>query len=356
MTNFLVSSFSMTAAPRSSVFRAQQDLAIAQKEVVTGRHADVGLTLGVSVSRTIAMRAELSNAEKLTSANDAISQRFQTMQTVLGNVATTAENLLSSLVSNGTSDIGLRTAGQQAVSGIGQMVGALNSSLGSRFLFSGAATDRPAMKTDLTDDYATSDAAQAGAAAWQTFLDANAGGDAANVSAADLETFLSDGGAFDALFHQDGANDVWKDTWSDASDVAVVNRIDQTEMMTTSVSANEDAFRNIAKAYVMLSALQSGELNEASKQVLTSRAIETLGKGLTQLTDVRTVIGGHQERIERTREALDSRSMVLEVAIAKTEEVDVYEASTRVTNLMNVLETSYALTSRLSRLSLLNYL
>ena len=77
---------------------------------------------------------------------------------------------------------------------------------------------------------------------------------------------------------------------------------------------------------------------------------------MSGLNTIRTEIGGYEERIKLTNENLDNRVAILEVSVAEMEEVDVYEASTRVTNLRNLLETSYAVTARISRMSILNYL
>ena len=67
-------------------------------------------------------------------------------------------------------------------------------------------------------------------------------------------------------------------------------------------------------------------------------------------------IGGSQNRVELANESLEARKSVLTISISDLEGVDQYEASTRVTGLETLLETSYALTVRISRLSLLNYL
>ena len=47
---------------------------------------------------------------------------------------------------------------------------------------------------------------------------------------------------------------------------------------------------------------------------------------------------------------------IIATHIGALEAVDPYEASTRVSTLMTQIETSYALTARIQRLSLLNYL
>ena len=76
MSNFLVSSFSLSSAPRSAVFRIQDELRNAQKEVTTGRFADVGLTLGSRTNQTVSLRVERESAIRIQEANTLIGQRF----------------------------------------------------------------------------------------------------------------------------------------------------------------------------------------------------------------------------------------------------------------------------------------
>ncbi|MDY8108086.1 flagellar hook-associated family protein [Fulvimarina sp. 2208YS6-2-32] len=352
MTNFLVSSLSLSSAPRSSVSRVQQDLVIAQKEVVTGRFADVGLSLGVSVGRTISMRSEMAGNEKLTSANTQLAQRFATMQSALETTSQAGEGLLNSLISGGDRDASAKANKNAANNNIGQLVGALNSSFGSRYLFSGAKTNTPPMKVDASNAPPELAAVKT---AWQDFLGTlTPPDDPSIVTGADMEAFLKDdpSGPFEKFFTD--AN--WTANWSDASDQQTQARIGENETITSSASANDKAFRDVMKAYVMTASFDIDLLGSEARQVLTSRAIDTLSGGLSNIRELRSEIGIGEERIARTNEGLKSQKMVLKLAIGEEESVDVYEASTRVTNLMNTLETSYALTARISRLSLLNYL
>ena len=61
MSDFLVSSIGLSGAPRMAVYRAQEELAIAQKEVVTGRYADVGLSMDLTPQ---AVKSLLSRARE----------------------------------------------------------------------------------------------------------------------------------------------------------------------------------------------------------------------------------------------------------------------------------------------------
>ena len=365
MSSFVISSYSLSAASRSGVFRAQSDLRDAQKEVTTGRLADVGLSLGAGSSRSFSMRAELQTADQQVQTNGVLGTRFDQMQTALSSIADSAQSFMQSLIANGSTAGGTTATIDQAKSSLDQLMAALNTSSGGRFLFSGAQADQPAIAFRSVPDafgatvavgaYDQGSSAQAATAdafatAFGTTQDASG---VATISADDLKAFLD--GPFANLFGDAGAGGGFGN-FSGTNTEPVYNSIDGSSRVNTAYPAASEAFRNIAKAYVMLSDLGAGGMSEDARQLLTSQATETLGKGISQLTDMRGQIGATQARIENTNTALKSRSNVVTMSLNSLEEVDPYEASVRVTNLTNLLESSYALTARISRLSLLNYL
>jgi flagellar hook-associated protein 3 FlgL len=67
-------------------------------------------------------------------------------------------------------------------------------------------------------------------------------------------------------------------------------------------------------------------------------------------------IGTGQSRLKLASGSLDASKVRLTSAIQALESVDSYEAATRINLLMSQLETSYALTGRISRMSLLSYI
>ena len=360
MTNFLVSNYSLMSAPRNAVSKIQQELTIMQKQATTGRLADVGLSLGLRTNQSISLRSETESVARQLDTNAIISQRYSIMQNSMDSLAATGDSLLSSLIANGTGDPGTHANIDQAKASLQQLVGSLNSSSGSRFLFSGAATDQKSIGFttaggDTADTYFDGSTAQDATATAFTaaFGFSQDSASVADLTESDLEAFLD--GTFEDLFAT-GAGGGWTQNWSSADDSTILNRISDSESIKTSYSANEEAFRNIAKAYVMLSDLGAANMNDGARQLLTSRAIETLSKGLNQLTQLQAEIGGNQARLELADQTLDARKNVLTISISDLEEVDQYEASTRVTGLQTLLETSYTLTARISRLSLLNYL
>lgn len=361
MSSFVISSYSLSAASRSGVFRAQNDLRDAQKEVTTGRLADVGLTLGAGSSQSFSLRAELQTTDQQAQTNGLLATRFDQMQTALGSIADSAQHFMQSLLANGGTASGTAATIDQAKSALDQLTAALNTSSGGRFLFSGARADQPAIAFQAAGGGGSADAYDQGSTAQAATADAfttafgtpQDGAGVAAISAGDLKAFLD--GPFADLFGDASAGGGFGN-FSGTTTEPVYNSIDGSSRVNTAYPAASEAFRNIAKAYVMLSDLGAGGMSDEARQLLTSQATETLDKGISQLTDMRGQIGATQARIEDTNTALKSRSNVVTMSLNTLEEVDPYEASVRVTNLTNLLESSYALTARISRLSLLNYL
>jgi flagellar hook-associated protein 3 FlgL len=67
-------------------------------------------------------------------------------------------------------------------------------------------------------------------------------------------------------------------------------------------------------------------------------------------------MGSVQTRVNDATERLTIQSQSLAKSIGSIEDVDPYEVSVRLNNLQTQIETSYALTSRISQLSLLKFL
>ncbi|WP_373504174.1 flagellin [Aestuariivirga sp.] len=67
-------------------------------------------------------------------------------------------------------------------------------------------------------------------------------------------------------------------------------------------------------------------------------------------------IGAGQQRLRTARDAYEIQTASITEAINALETVDPYEAATRVNLLMTQLEATYAVTGRLSRMSLLSYI
>ena len=165
-----------------------------------------------------------------------------------------------------------------------------------------------------------------------------------------MQTFLST--SFDAEF----ASPAWNTNWSSATDQVLSSRISTTEVVDTSVSANQPALRKLAEAYTMLNDLGTANLSKSTFQVVVDKAISLVGGATSDLAVLGGNIGSIQQRVTGATDKLKIQHDILNEQIVAMENVDPTEASVRVSTLQNQIETALALTARLQKISLINYL
>lgn len=62
----------------------------AQKELATGRHADVGLTLGAQTGVAVSLRQDIAQIKSIKDTNSLVLTRMQASQAALNTLATTS--------------------------------------------------------------------------------------------------------------------------------------------------------------------------------------------------------------------------------------------------------------------------
>ncbi len=348
MKTTFVSTVAVATSLRQSILKTQGDLVGAQKEATTGRFADIGLSLGGHTGRTVSFRQEHARLNAVVDSNALTSGRLDSTQAALGDIQTVAKDFLGALIALPEGAIGATVLQEQAEAGLTALIQGLNASMGGKHLFGGINSD-PA---PITDYFATPAPAnkQAVDSAFATAF--GIGQDdpgVAAISATDMQTFLD--GPFQALFD----DPQWAD-WSAASSQNMQSRITPTEVVETSVNANEQAMRKLAMAYTMVADLGTAGLNEGTLRVLTEKATQLMAEGINEVTALQARLGGVQGRIAQVNDRMSMQLDILSRQVTDLEAVDPYEAASRVNTLMTQLETGYALTARMQRLSILDYL
>jgi flagellar hook-associated protein 3 FlgL len=344
-----ISTRSLTDIPRLSMAKLQEKLAQAQKEVSTGRLADVGASLGLRTGETVSLRQEHGRLQSIKDTNGVVASRLEATQAALGTLSEGAKDFLNQLVAARNGEGGAQVIQQQAQAALAAFADTLNSTFNGVSLFAGVNTDVQPVTAYATQPPAAN--AQAVATAFQTaFGITQSDPGVANISAAAMQTFLD--GPFAALFDPAG----WSSTWSAASDQNIKSRISTSEMIETSVNANDAAFRKLASAYTMLADLGAAGMNQAAFQALVDEAIGALGAAEIGLTQLGADIGTAQERVAKANDRMSIQIDIITTHIGALENVDPYEASSRLSELLTQVQTAYAMTARIQGLSLLNYL
>lgn len=335
---------------RASIAELQAKLLIAQKEVASGgRVADVGLHLGNRASEILSMRAQFSQFGIIRQANSGIAVRMDTTQVALTSIIKDAEEFLGQLV--GMRD---RTIGSDVVQSLGKtrlqaLTEVLNTGLDGAHLFAGQNTQNKPI-VDYYGEGIPSNKAGIDAAFLATFGFTQDDPSVESIDAASMQAFLD--GAF-ALHFEEPA---WSAEWSNASDVVIYDRISLSERIPTSVSANEEPLRKLVKAYTMVAELGINGLNDQAYNVIIKEATRLIGEAVQGVATIQAKLGNSQERLNIANDRLERQIAVLNERIAAAETVDPFEAATRLTGIMTQIETSYTLTARIQRLSLINHL
>lgn len=349
MKTTFVSTQAISTAVRFSVLKTQAELITAQKEVASGRWADVGLNLGGHTGQAVSLRHEHARLNTIMDTNGLIAARLDTSQTALAGVDKSANDFLSSLLSVRNADSGPEVVLPQAKSNLAALIATLNSTLSGQYIFSGINTGAE----PVTDYFATPAAASkqsVDTAFFNAFGMTQSDPAVDTITAADMRAFLDTD--FKALFDAGP----WKTNWSSASDQNIRSRISPSELTETSANANEPALRKLAMAYTMVADLGTERLNKDAFQTVVDTAARLVAEATSGVTAMRAQIGATQNRVERANESMSLQRDIFSSRIAGLENVDPFEVSMRITALMTQLETAYALTARIQRLGLLKHL
>lgn len=347
MSSF-ISSYSITWALRQSVLTQQSNLAQAQQEVATGNYADVGLALGAQAGQDINLRNQEALLQTFTSTNNLAATNLSTTQNVLSGLQTTAQNMLTALVGGTDQNATASSLQQQAQSALASLIAGLNTTENGNYIFAGTNTGT----APITDYNATGSPNQAAVnSAFSSFFGfSQSSPSVSSISASQMQSFLTN--QFAPLFQ--GTN--WSSDWSSASNTTTTSEISPSMTVSTSVSANNSAFQDLAQAYTMLSSLGTQNLSSSALQTVETNAENLLNAGISGLTSVQAGVGVTQSDITTANNQMSVELNVLSTQVGNLENVNPYEASTEVTNLQTQIETSYTLTSQLSQLSLVKYL
>ncbi|MGO9132856.1 MAG: flagellar hook-associated family protein [Methylovirgula sp.] len=343
-----ISSYSVSNALRQSVLTAQSQLSIAEQEQSSGTYADIGLQLGQTTNQDLTLRSEQSLFQTYTDTNNSVSTRLSSTQNVLSQLQTTAQNFLNTLISSSDQNGTGQDLQSAAATALQSLTTQLNTSVSGQYIFAGINTGT----SPLTNYYATGSANQAAtAAAFQAnFGFSQSSASVSSITGSQMQSFLTS--SFAPLFS--GSN--WTSNWSSASDTPITSQISETQNVTTSVSANDPAFQDLAQAYTMVADLGAQNLSYDALNAVISQATSLVQSGITGLTQDQTNLGLTQNDVTSANNQMSVQLNILSTQISGLESVDPYQVSTQVTSLQTQIETAYSLTAQLQKMSLVNYI
>ncbi len=333
-----MSSYSIGDLSRSLLFR-QQNLSLksdAQRlsqEMTTGRASDVAAQTRGDLKPLSSIENALAKSGGYATVTGELQRNAAAMQTALSSVSNLSSDLANSLLGAATSAVPSQIAaiGADARNRFETVVSLLNTRLGDNSLFAGVASNGPAL-ADADTMLTALQVATAGA-----------------TSAQDVETTLDQwfgpSGGFEALGYSGGA-------------ALLPIGIAPGEVAAHHVTATDPAIRSTLKGLALAALLDRGVLagNATGRQDLAKRS----GMALMGSADERAYLQGRLGRFEAQVSAAETRNGAeassLEIARANMVSVDPFETASKLEAAQTRLETMYALTARMSRLSLVDFL
>ena len=315
----------LSTALSNSISEMRTQIADRAQEATTGRQADLVSHLNGRIDHALlGDKALKENADD--QARIELRQiRLSLSENTMGSIRDLTEGLALEMQSAiGIIDVERQqTVAAQAREALSEVLSRLNVRHGERYLFSGDATaTAPFQDADvLLADLQT---IAAGAVDEADF-------------AAQVQTYFDDpAGGFQTNFYQG------TQTASDA-DAVLPNQ-----------GAFSDMFMGLS--IMALSAPGTAQPFAAVGTPAMDMALQRLDRGRTLLVDVEAGIGIRQDSLQSELDLLGREAVLLTSSFQDLTGKDQYEAATQLKELEANLEASYLLTSRLSNLSLLNYL
>ena len=304
-------------------------------ELSSGVSGDLVSRLNGDFGPLASIERGLSRVESFQSTNAEFELFVSTQQATIGYLRElgSISNVFLAIPETGDNTL-IVNAGTDALSRFDAAIDNLNIQIAGRSVFSGVETNRPALASAETILLALeTEIATAGAAT------------AADVSAV-VETWFAVGGGYDTVGYTGGP----------APTTAV--QLSDTEAVTAEVTAENDAIRDQLR-FLSLGALLgrnllSGDIVEQG--ALARMAGEGLNASDDRLIAVQSSLGSVEASVERARVEVGIEADNLRTTKAELVEVDPFNVAVELQNAETRLQSIYAITARLSRLSLVEYL
>lgn len=313
--------------------KARQDQV--SQEVVTGRHADITARVDGRVGEVHLLNKAIADIEVENKVNDLASSRINLMSDTLTTVTEAVSGLDSeAIIALGTGlDSSIDTVVNKARGEISRVIDTLSVRLGTRNLFSGDASDQP---TFAGTDQLISDVRNI----MQTAGDSNA------INAA-LDTYFNDpNGGFQTNIYTGGDNNM--------SDI----RLGNGQKIAIDVKGDDQSIKDTLRGLAVLATADDAGFarDSADFAAIFEPAASSITNGINKLISLGGELGVYGGTFESIETRNNAERQTLRTALQNIVTRDQFEAAGELQQIQVQLETSYVLTSRLSQLSLVNFL
>ena len=333
-TNGYPDLLSYTRQNRATV-QIRERLDVAALEAVTGLQSDLTKATNGEVGRAHLLGKALNDVDQGLQINSLAKVRLSLM----GDAVSGAREAINGLGPRGSiavavgNELNLRLISDEAAGSLDSVMSAFSGTQGPRNLFSGSKTDTPAfsgsdvLMADVKDILQNS------------------------TSAADANTKL------DAYFNDPAggfATKIYQGSTNPAPDLPIGNGKSVTLDLKGNDPSVKEAIRGLA---VMANAYSFGGAGDQQEfNALYNSASSSVGNGTTGLVTLEGTIGLNSATLGQAESRFNSEKSTLTNAYNDMFGRDQFEAAAELQSLQVQLEASYTLTSRLSSLTLTNFL
>ncbi|PRY19854.1 flagellar hook-associated protein 3 FlgL [Aliiruegeria haliotis] len=304
------------------------------QELSTGQTSSVSSTVGGNFRELAAFEHSLSRLDALANAVDETAGFANATQSALATLQASIHPWSVELANaaNTGSPALVAAMSSEANSQFEAAVSRLNTTYAGRGVFTGADTDVSALSNAgaILDSLEAAVAAETSASGVRDVFDA----------------WFAIGGGFDTIAYTGSTNPV--------SPMVVGN----SQLLDLSVSANDPEIKDLLKGIAMVALLDRGILagQPSAQEALIGMAGDALLTANDELIVTMANVGQAQETIEESKVEMASEMASLELARSSILSIDPFDSATQLQEVQNQLETLFAVTARVSQLSLVDFL
>lgn len=341
-----VANLAQSLLTRTQALDTQFRLQTTEQQISTGYKTSVFSGLGGESKKLLDFDRAKSGLETYMSTIQAAERRSTIMDAALTTITAIAQEVRAdnfstrAFIDDASVRQNVMTGAEEAIN---TTISALNAQFEGRYLFSGYEFDTKPINIDADTMIADTNAILAAAG----FPPGTA------VAAADIEA---------AIDEYLGINPVAAAGYyaSNSSDT-VSARIDENQELQYGLTADDAAFRNVFKGFLMtsISVERYDDLNQTSATEFETAYTDArvfIEQGFDETNQHVGQLGIRRQKLESTRIGHENTINILVQGISEIQDADVYKAITEFQRLQVQLQASYTVTAQLSNLSLVNFI
>ncbi|MFC7335260.1 flagellin [Rhodocista pekingensis] len=350
-----ISTMALARQTRNLVRTMQTDMHTLELEIGTGKKSDVAGSVGSRAALLLDLRNARQTTAEYRQSIQTQSSRLTLMQEALDKVRGSATHVrdLALSVSGSGDGAAAATIDEAALNALQTLSSMFNSSQSGRYLFAGTRFDTRPMQPPT-------EAAPSGVVpldAVKSVLSSLG----PTSTAADVDAALNGPNGLSSLFSDTygggpAAPENFSKTFFLGSTTQVKGRAGEDLPVTYACTAGDEPVRTLLKGLYLLAAVPSESVSTEAYQRITDQGWRLITQATDELIDTQGILGLQEELLKRADERHEVEDGLLSKQITQMEMADPYETGLRLNTLETQLEATFAMTSRISKLSLIDFL